>query len=133
MTNPFVRFGLDPRSTLAQITERLRELAEDASDEERAALRVAWESLSRSPARRFELVLEAGPTVPPLMRPSARREPLVPWPSPTLRDVLAREPLVAMLPSETPEEAGMRDADLSFLIDSTELDVTGPLGPKKAR
>ena len=133
MTNPFLRFGIDPSATLAEITERMRELAEDATEEERVELRTAWESLSRSPARRFELVLEAGPAVPTLTRPTIRDEPSVPWPSPTLRDVLAHEPLSPMLPPETPDEAHLRDADLSFLVDPSEVDVTGSLDPKKAR
>lgn len=60
--NPFERYGLDPMAGPAALTERLRELAEDATDElERAAIREAWEALMMHPRRRVELALEAHP------------------------------------------------------------------------
>jgi hypothetical protein len=60
--NPFERFGLDPFAGPAAITERLRELTDDAtSDEERESIRDAWESLTLHPRRRLELALEAHP------------------------------------------------------------------------
>jgi hypothetical protein len=131
VSNPFVRFGIDPSATLAQITERMRELAEDASDEERAALRAAWEAIARSPARRFELALEAGPTPSPVPQGTARAEPPTPWIEPALRDVLATPPLRPMLPSESAEEAALRSIDLAFLVTPDEADVTGPVRPRR--
>lgn len=76
MSNPFERYGLDPFDGPAAITERMRELAEDAeSEEERAAIREAWEALTLHPRRRLELALEAHPdSRPPLGRsPRPRR------------------------------------------------------------
>jgi len=131
VSNPFVRFGIDPSATLAEITERMRELAEDASEEERAALRAAWEAIARSPARRFELALEAGPTPAPIPPSAARVEPSAPWIEPALKDALAPPPLRPMLPSESAEEAALRAIDLSFLVTPDEADVTGPLRPRR--
>ncbi|MCA9536170.1 MAG: hypothetical protein KC593_20935 [Myxococcales bacterium] len=67
-TNPFERFDLDPEEGPLGITERLRELAEDAtSDEERDAVRAAWEQLTRHPRERVRLALSAHPeSRPPL-------------------------------------------------------------------
>ncbi|MBX3250244.1 MAG: hypothetical protein KF901_23910 [Myxococcales bacterium] len=60
--NPFERYGLDPMAGPAAITERLRELAEDAPDAQVAAeIREAWEALTLHPRRRVELALEAHP------------------------------------------------------------------------
>lgn len=78
--SPFDRWGIDPLGGPAAITERLRELAEDAtSDAERAEIRAAWEQLTLHPLRRFEAALDAFPeTRPPLGGPPqalARHEP----------------------------------------------------------
>ena len=41
--NPFERYGLDPRDGIVAITQRLKELAEDATDPaERERIRAAW-------------------------------------------------------------------------------------------
>ena len=66
--NPFERFGLDPLDGPRAITERLRELAEDAQSEaERDAIRAAWDELTMHPARRLRAALAAVPeTRPPL-------------------------------------------------------------------
>lgn len=132
-SNPFLRFGLDPSASLAELTQRMRELAEDANDAERAELRAAWELLSRSPARRFELVMEAGPAPEPIAGSPVRSVPLAPTPEPTLRDVLAPGSLARMLPPETDDEIEMAAADVSFLVRPDEIEVTGPLGPRRAR
>jgi hypothetical protein len=125
--NPFVRFGLDPSSSLAELTERLRELAEDADEKQRAALRAAWESLTRSPARRLELVLEAGPSPEPLA--AARTDsPVMPWPSPTLADLLAPAPLAPQLPPPTAAERALLRVDLGPLVREEEASLVGELG-----
>jgi hypothetical protein len=71
--NPFDRYGLDPRDSIELITQRLKELAEDATDEaERDELRAAWEKLTLHPAERLRAVLFAYPeTRAPLGRPPA--------------------------------------------------------------
>lgn len=133
-TNPFIRFGLDPSATLAELTARLRELAEDAStDEERAAIRAAWDALSRSPARRLELVLEAGPMPSALMPTRAKKAAPAPWPEATLADVTGPRPLAPDLPPETEAERGLRAIDLSFLVREGEIEVSGPLSPRRTR
>lgn len=60
--NPFERYDLDPHAGIGAITERLRELSEDAkTEEEREALRAAWEELTLHPARRLRAALFAHP------------------------------------------------------------------------
>jgi hypothetical protein len=60
--NPFERFNLDPEEGPAGITERLRDLAEDADDPDaRDELRAAWEQLTRHPRERVRLALGAHP------------------------------------------------------------------------
>lgn len=76
LPNPFEQYGLDPFAGPTAITERLRELAEDAEDDrERAEIRDAWEALTLHPRRRLELALAAHPeSRPPLGRsPRPRR------------------------------------------------------------
>ena len=70
-SNPFERFDLDPEEGALGITERLRELAEDAlSEEERDAVRAAWEQLTRHPHEHVRLALTAHPeSRPPLPSP----------------------------------------------------------------
>ncbi|MDB4942611.1 MAG: hypothetical protein JWP97_2145 [Labilithrix sp.] len=60
--NPFERYELDPTLGIAAITERLKELAEDARDDaERDRIRAAWEELTLHPGRRLRAALEAHP------------------------------------------------------------------------
>lgn len=60
--NPFERYGIDPSAGPLAITERMRELAEDAAtEEERSEIRRAWEALTLHPRRRVELALGAHP------------------------------------------------------------------------
>jgi len=61
MDNPFERYGLDPREGPQGITERLRELAEEAEGAERERIRAAWEALTKHPQERARLALEAHP------------------------------------------------------------------------
>lgn len=71
MDNPFERYDLDPRDGIAAITQRLKELAEDAKDDaERDEIRAAWEELTLHPRRRLRAALDAHPeTRPPLGSP----------------------------------------------------------------
>jgi hypothetical protein len=71
MDNPFERYELDPREGISAITQKLKELAEDAkSDAEREIIRAAWEELTLHPARRLRAALFAHPeTRPPLGNP----------------------------------------------------------------
>jgi hypothetical protein len=60
--NPFERYEMDPREGPRGITERMRELIEDASsEEERTRLRAVWEELTLHPARRLRVALRAHP------------------------------------------------------------------------
>ena len=99
MDNPFERYDLDPRDGIAAITQRLKELAEDAKDDaERERIRAAWEELTLHPRRRFRAALFAHPET---------RKPLGSPPSPPrmrgvslalgLRDLAARPSVVAAL------------------------------------
>ena len=128
--NPFLRFGLDPAASLAELTRVLRERMEDASPDERAELRAAWESLARSPARRFELVLEAGPT--PERLPPQIELPAIPSDfEPTLADLLAPPPIAPTLPIETEAERALRRIDLGFLVVDDEISVTGSIPTRR--
>lgn len=60
--NPFDRYGIDPREGPEGITERMRELIEDAPDEAtRDAVRAAWEALTRDPRGRAHWALRTHP------------------------------------------------------------------------
>jgi hypothetical protein len=69
--NLFERYDIDPRQGTRAITERMRELAEEAeSEEERAELRTTWEELTVHPARRLRAAFGAHPeTRPPIGAP----------------------------------------------------------------
>lgn len=122
--NPFERYDLDPREGIGAITQRLKELAEDAKDDaERDRIRAAWEELTLHPARRLRAALEAHPeTRPPLGSPPPRPR-LRPVPTELdLRDLAARPSAVAALAAGAavaahlpPElDAPPLDDDLSF-------------------
>lgn len=53
----FAELELDPLCGPEEITERMRELIDDAAPEERPRLRAAWEQLTLHPKRRVELAL----------------------------------------------------------------------------
>jgi hypothetical protein len=82
--NPFERWDIDPLGGPAAITERMRELVEDAPDEAtKKAIRAAWEELTLHPARRLRAALTAHPdshgprgASPPRPSRSARRDAL---------------------------------------------------------
>lgn len=100
--NPFERYDLDPRDGISAITQRLKELAEDAKDDaERERIRAAWEELTLHPRRRLRAALFAHPET---------RHPLGPPPSPArmrgssaelgLRDLAARPSVAAAVPED---------------------------------
>jgi len=106
--NPFERYGLDPREGIVAITQRLKELAEDATDDaERDRIRAAWEELTLHPARRLRAALNAHPETraalgsPPIL-PRVRVAPT----ELELRDLAARPSAVAALPAEMRGESG---------------------------
>jgi hypothetical protein len=102
--NPFERYDLDPREGIAVITQRLKELAEDARDDaERERIREAWEELTLHPARRLRAALFAHPEtrgplgLPP---PSPRRRVMAveaPACELRLRDLAARPSILSAL------------------------------------
>ncbi len=66
MPNLFEQYDLRPEEGIRVITERLRERIEDAhSEEERAALREAWERLTRNPEARLREAMLAAPETRP--------------------------------------------------------------------
>lgn len=72
MPNLFEQYDLRPEEGIRVITERLRERIEDArSEEERAALREAWERLTRNPEARLREALLAAPETRPVAPASA--------------------------------------------------------------
>lgn len=105
--NPFERYDLDPRDGVVAITQRLKELAEDAKDEEeRNRIRAAWEELTLHPARRLRAALDAHPETrkplgaPPSL-PRLRVSPL----ELELRDLAARPSALAALPEPLRDDA----------------------------
>ncbi len=78
--NPFDRFDLDPLASSQEITERMKELLEDAPEAERPAIRDAWELLTRHPRTRARAALHtfsgsARPRVPRALPPEAAVTP----------------------------------------------------------
>lgn len=66
----FERFDIDPRQGPRAITERLRELVEEAPEHERNEIRAAWEELTLHPMRRLRAAFAAHPeSRPPLGSP----------------------------------------------------------------
>lgn len=113
--NPFERWGIDPQKGPAAITERMRELIEEAPDEEtRRAIRAAWEELTVHPARRFRAALGAHPdshgllgATPP--RP-LRRRPKKPELGPA--ELLLRPSLLDALDLEAEAHAALPEPPL---------------------
>ena len=98
--NAFERYGLDPREGVVAITQRLKELAEDAkTDAERDQIRAAWEELTLHPARRLRAALNAHPeTRAPLGSPPALPRLRMSTTELELRDLAARPSALAALP-----------------------------------
>lgn len=99
--NPFERYGLDPREGVVAITQRLKELAEDAKDDaERERIRAAWEELTLHPARRLRAALDAHPeTRAPLGSPPVLPRVRVLAMELELRDLTARPSALVALPA----------------------------------
>jgi len=112
--NPFERYDLDPREGIEAITQRLRELAEDATDEaERERIRSAWEELTLHPARRLRAALFAHPeTRPPLGMPPPLARRRVPSPRALgLRELAPRPSLSAALAAGADAGRGVAPSD----------------------
>lgn len=105
MDNPFERYDLDPRDGIAAITQRLKELAEDAKDDaEREKIRAAWEELTLHPRRRLRAALDAHPeTRPPLGSPPMAPRMRGGRAEIDLRDLAARPSLRAVVGDLTEE------------------------------
>lgn len=100
-TNPYLQYDLDPSADKEAITERFRELMEDATDENtRRSLRAAWEALTLHPKARVAAALRVHPdrrrkeTPPPRANPP--RSPHY-SPRPTLSDLAMRPSVEAAL------------------------------------
>lgn len=125
--NPFERYGLDPREGIGAITQRLKELAEDATDEaERDRIRAAWEELTLHPARRLRAALSAHPeTRAPLGSPPALPRLRISKAELSLRDLAARPSAVAALPSsimmQDVRAAGLPEEDAPPLDEDPHL------------
>ena len=64
--NPFDRYDIDPLAGPEAITERFRELIEEAHESERSALRAQWEELITHPRERLRIALRAFPETGPV-------------------------------------------------------------------
>ena len=110
--NVFERWGIDPTQGPAAITERMRELAADAPDEEaRKAIRAAWEELTLHPARRFRAAVGAHPdshrvTGPPPPPPARARAEAF---EPELADLAMRPSILEALDLREVAEAPLPD------------------------
>lgn len=113
MDNPFERYDLDPRDGIAAITQRLKELAEDAKDDaERERIRAAWEELTLHPRRRLRAALNAHPeNRPPLGSPPMPPRMRVARAGLSLRDLAARPTLRAVVGEVAEEPVPRLDDD----------------------
>ncbi len=120
--NPFERYGLDPREGVIAITQRLKELAEDAkTDAERDEIRAAWEELTLHPARRLRAALNAHPeTRAPLGSPPALPRTRDLPTELSLRDLAARPSALAALPTSLAGPAVRASSPLD--VDAPPLD-----------
>lgn len=121
--NPFERFDLAIDADLAEITRALRERMDDAdTEEERSALRDAWELLSTDAEARLELALDALPRLATPV-PAAPRSPAAQEADPIR--VLDRVPLPAppapLAPLAWTPGAIALDEDPAFHTLSVEL------------
>lgn len=111
--NPFERYDLDPRDGIATITQRLKELAEEARDDaERERIREAWEELTLHPARRSKAALFAHPeTREPLGLPPSfpRRRALAADDGLRFREIAPRPSVLATLDAAAAGPPSERD------------------------
>lgn len=120
--NPFERYDLDPSLGPKAITERLRELAEDASPAERDVIRAAWEELTLHPLRRLAAAFDAHPATRPAMPlapdPPARPEADVDPPR-SLWELAVLPPVTRALGGEAPAPPALTTFEDDPLIRST--------------
>ncbi len=114
--NPFERFGLDPHEGPSAITQRMRDLVEEATSEaERAELREVWEELTLHPARRLKAALFAHPDPEP-REGAAPPPPPLPPPREALSSLslydLALLPDVEAALGESARDPGRKDDDV---------------------
>lgn len=104
--NPYERWDIDPLGGPAAITERMRELVDEATDDAaRSAIRAAWEELTLHPARRLRAALNAHPNThgalgaapPAPMRGADAEERL------TVADLAVRPSVLAACAIEEPQ------------------------------
>lgn len=104
--NLFERYDLDPREGPEAITARMRELVQEAPEEERERLRADWEALTLHPRDRLQHALSAFPETraplgaPPPRTRRRRREPAL-----ELADVLVMPSVAEALGVEASREA----------------------------
>jgi hypothetical protein len=127
--NAFERYDLDPREGIVAITQRLKELAEDAKDDaERDRIRAAWDELTLHPARRLRAALDAHPeTRAPLGSPPPLPRVRVTPTELDLGDVAARPSALAALPPSIAqggarEQPGRAEAEGSLELEAGALD-----------
>ncbi len=109
----YEELGLDPLASPEQITERLRERIELATEAERAALREAWEELTLHPRRRVAQAVACFVSLDEAPRPPAprARAPL---------EAPAAEPLDTV---DLPELEALLDSTSDGASRSTHLDM----------
>ena len=90
MDNPLDRLGLSPLATVDEITQALRERAEDASDDERKMLRETWEELTLHPRSRVRAAVLTFPPRDVVREGTHSSDPRPPELSPALRPVPPR-------------------------------------------
>jgi hypothetical protein len=110
--NPFDSYDIDPRDGALAITQRLKELAEDASEAEQERLRAAWEELTMHPDRRFRAALFAHPeSREPLGGPPPLRRRVPNAPSPVAWEALVPKPSLSVAAGERTEPEPSLDDD----------------------
>ncbi len=114
--NLFERWDLDPGAGPQAITERLRELLEEAEPREQEQLRHAWEELTVHPRRRIAEALATYPET----RPALGRAPAAPGsPPPSTADAadrLIHAPVAAALGAAPPLPAALPRLDEDPLL-----------------
>jgi hypothetical protein len=106
--NPFDALDLDPSATPDEITERLREMVEDASPSDRQRIRETWESLTLHP--RSRVVHALGTFIDP--EPEKIVRPPPPRPPPSTE--VAPSPRALAVPTTELHATLVRDATSSY-------------------
>jgi len=135
--NPFEKYDLDPMEGPRSITDRLRELSEDAGEEERAEIRAAWEELTLHPLRRLRAALFASPRHPDADKTSPDQAPLAGLRPPqrepfTLADLAPRPSVLAALEPFLSTSKDVRTKDPESLDADPVLGTTSANPPKTA-